>query len=228
MSGGISLTIRSEALAEAEAIMTTFVKKISRPELLFDVGRAAQQIIKGHFEQLANDEAHHKTARGLGAKRTGFYARAANAVQQPQLEGTDEVSVSIDHQGLAQRLFGGDIVPTGKQWLTIPARTESYGRSAGEFSNLRFILFPSTGSAALVADSEHIVEGEGFRDKLPGGTKRAGKKTIKHSEELVYFWLVKQVHQQADPTVLPREEEIIDAMTANVNAQLEKLWQEAG
>jgi hypothetical protein len=222
MSLGVQIDISDRATPQVAAIHD----ELGRAEVRKVMGRAVAQVLKDHFYGLASDAQHHSSADSLGANRTGFYERAAKAVQQPNIEN-DGFTVSINQVGIAQRLFGGTIEPTTTQWLAIPARTESYGRRPREFDNLKFILFPS-GSAALVADSAHSVAGEGFSDKVRGGTgvrgARGAARQIPHSEGLVYFWLVKKVVQQADPTVLPKEEEMTDPALENARAYVERIW----
>ncbi len=184
------------------------------------IGRAVQQLIKAHFIDLANDSAHHRSAESLGAERTGFYEKAATSTQNPVSE-SDGVSISINQEGIAQRLFGGDIEPVTAQFLAIPARTESYGKRPREFDNLRFILFPS-GAGALVARDATVVRG-GKR----GGRNIAGLAGRHKGDALggeVYFWLVKHVTQRPDPTVLPSDEEMLEAAATAAAQYLDAMF----
>lgn len=196
----IALEIHSNEIADILTAVETLQGGITGDEILQVIGRAGFTVIKEHFEQLAGDEAHHQSAASLGAAPTGFYERAADNVQQPEVE-PEGVSVSIDQQGLAQRLFGGDIAAKPGHWLTIPARAESYGKRAKEFDNLKFILFPS-GLAALVDKDEKAHEGT------------------------VYYWLVRSVTQPPDPSVIPSEDEIFEPAVANARRYIERLWDE--
>jgi hypothetical protein len=173
---------------------TAFGVALTGDEIGMIVGQAAQQLIKEHFEKLANDSAHHKTARSLGAQRTGLYEEASRATQQPVLE-RGGVSVSINQVAIAQRYFGGTIVPVNAKFLAIPARTETYGHRPREFKDLHPIFFKS--GAAALADAE-------------GG---------------VYFWLVKSVTQSADPTVLPEDSDLLDHAMLAAAAYVGTLWQ---
>lgn len=199
---GITLTADASELAKLDAMVEKTAGAVTREDVRLQVGRAVAETIRTHFSQLANDQAHHQIARSLGAAPTGFYERAAGAVQSPQLEGTDQISISIDHQGLAQRLFGGTISAKPGSWLTIPARAEYYGERARDQADLQFIVFPS-GLAALIQEDEEKHEG------------------------LVAYWLVKSVHQDKDPTVLPSEDKMLDPALAEVSRQLEAIWSES-
>jgi hypothetical protein len=161
--------------------------------------------------------ANHLFAKGpnkMGFPSTHFYAGAGKATAW-YLNGTG-VTVTIAQQGIGQRYRGGPINPTdGKKYLTIPARSEAYGKRAGEFGNLK-ILFGrqrdgTIGPVALIADKG------GATRKVFGGREGATPERKIHGAEegIVLFWLVKSVNQQADVTVLPSDEAIAEtALTA--------------
>ncbi len=197
----VTLQIKAEALDEALAEVQKLGGAVAGKDVKTIMGRAAANVLRAHFSKLANDQAHHKTASALGATRTGVYEEAARGVQQPVV-ASESVSVGINQVAIAQRYFGGTIEPVNGKFLAIPARTETYGKRPREFDNLRFVLFRGTGSAALVQ----------------GGGK-AG-------DALVYFWLVTQVTQQPDPSVLPTEPELIDPMLSNAQRYIDRIWNE--
>jgi hypothetical protein len=176
------------------------------------MGRAVRSVIVDHFTEIENDSAHHKTARSLGAAPTGVYADAARNTSQPEVS-SEGVTISIHQVAIAQRFFGGTIQPVTAKFLAIPARTEAYGKSPREFDNLRAIIFKS-GAGALVAR-------EGGATVI--GTS-GGRTNISGSEAGVYFWLVKQVTQQPDPTVLPTEDEMLNAAMESAKSYIERIW----
>jgi hypothetical protein len=106
------------------------------------------------------------------------------------------VIVSILQAGIAQRYFGGTIDAKAGGYLTIPALAAAYGRRAREF-DLRFVIFGNTGKAALVDD-----QGD------------------------VYYWLVRQVTQSGDATILPSEDEVIENAKKAAGAYMETVWNE--
>jgi hypothetical protein len=189
------------------------------------IGEVMYETIKGHFEELNADAEHHRTARALGAPPTQFYEKAAVNTQVPQLE-KDGVSVSITAPpGLAQRLYGGEI--KGDPLLTIPARSETYGHRAREFENLKVVMFPS-GAGALVEREATTLRGGLSRKgaRGPGTGLVAGIGEHAKGEEmggLVYYWLVRQVSQAGDPSVLPDDSEILDSAVTAVQDYLDIL-----
>lgn len=185
---GVALTIESDDLDKIVALSRDLQEELTSSDLLLIAGRAIRGVTKEHFEMLSRDSTHHQIAQSLGAAPTGFYEEASRAVQEPVVEGTDIVSISINGpEGLAQRYFGGTIEARPGSYLTIPARAEAYGHRAGEFANLKLIIFGDTGLAALV------------------------EKDAPQDEGSVFYWLVRSVTQASDPTVLPTEEELTDA-----------------
>lgn len=215
-----TIKVQSDALSDLETAVEELGGAVTGNDVMMIMGRAAQQVIKDHFEKLAGDAVHHKTAESLGAERTGLYEEAARGTEAPQLE-SGGVSVSVHQVAIAQRLFGGTVEPVNAKFLTIPARSESYGKRAGEFDNLVPILFPS-GAGALVQREATVLRGGRSR-----GEKRvAGIGEHRKGEEmggLIYFWLVKQVTQSPDPSVLPGDEEILDPVMAAAAAFIDSV-----
>lgn len=202
-----ALKIDLNELRACERDLVELGAELQGDELKRVIGRSIANLLRDHFTDLANDSAHHRTAESLGAAPTGFYSEAVSGVQQPEIE-TDGVSVSINKKGLAQRLFGGTITAPEGKMLTIPARTEAYGKRADEFNNLKVIMFAS-GSGALVQTESTVLRG-GKR----GSAKTIGVAGARKGDSiggLIVFWLVKQVTQQEDPSVLPTQEELGNA-----------------
>lgn len=212
---GIALTIDAKDLDVLGAKAKAIEAKVTSQDLLEIAGRSMQQTLMQHFSELALDQTHHRTALGFGVSPSGFYEDAARQTQAPEIQGSDTVSVSITKEGVAQRRFGGTIL--GKPWLTIPARSEAYGRRAREFTNLRFVLFRED-LAGLVEDNKSAgIKGQGGRTRGLSDDPAAGG--------LLFYWLVRQVTQTPDPSVLPTDEEILDpakeAMRAEIAASIE-------
>jgi len=206
----ITAKIDAHELQDLITAVDTLGGAITGEDVRMIMGRAIVNTLRDHFAELAQDSVHHKSAEALGATPTGFYEEAMRSVQQPELE-SDGVSVSINQVGIAQRLFGGTIKAEPGHFLTIPARTETYGKRAREFDNLRLIIFPS-GSGALVERDASTITRRGKKSGEVGG--------------LVYFWLVRQVTQPPDPTVLPEDSEMLDAVFVNAQRFIESVWDE--
>jgi hypothetical protein len=163
------------------------------------IGQAVAQLVRDHLF------AKGKNKRGYPS--TGFYASAAKSTSW-HLTGNGVV-VSIAKQGIRQRLEGGTIHAKPESYLTIPARSEAYGKRAREFGNLKIQFGKrkdgSIGPVALVADKG------GATKKIFQGREGAGKETQYRTlpEGMVVYWLVKEAKQAADPSVIPTRERIL-------------------
>lgn len=162
----------------------------------------------------------------LGGNRTDFYSRAAKSIEVAK-QGEGSVGFTIYQIGFAQRLLGGTIhagagtsSKTGEptKYLAIPANPEAYGKTPGEFDNLEFF---------------HTAHGGGLRAKRSIATwlrtskegnilNVKGARKASHDEigSLVMFWLVTEVNQDPDPTVLPTEAELTNVATQEMSGYL--------
>lgn len=194
MSLGLQLQLKDDATPAFRRLTAG----IQRPGVREAMGQAIGGKLRTHLRRLDRERRNK-----LGGRRTNFYGRAVKAVQKPVVL-PNGVSVSINHQGLAQRYFGGDIEPVNKDWLTIPARAEAYGMPAGEFSDLKFVKFRSDLAALVQRDQSNLAT----REEDGGG---------------IFYWLVKRVHQEADPSVIPTDQELTAAAVAAGSGQLDTL-----
>ena len=164
------------------------------------IATAVTGLIKGHL--FTRDAQPNKN----GWPSQHFYSGAAKGTSWTIL--ADGISVSINKQGFRQRYQGGVIKPVNVKLLTIPARAETYGHRAGEFDNLK-IQFGrrkdgTIGPVALVAK-----EGGARRAKFGPGREMGDGHAIAGLEEgIVMFWLVPEVTQQGDPSILPTQQQI--------------------
>jgi len=187
----ITLTINDQRLRDLGQLAVW----VGRGEEVTAVGgRAVAGFLRDYLFDLDAERANR-----LGGPRTHFYADAARAVQNPQADG-NSVVISINHLGLAQRLFGGTITAghgissrTGQltSLLAVPARAEAYGKTPGEFDDLEFVP-TRTGGMLVQALQVQIIRG-----------KRKGEWRDETVGALAMYWLVPEVTQAADPTVLP-------------------------
>jgi hypothetical protein len=60
--------------------------------------------------------------------------------------------------------------------------------------------------------------------EAPEGTRRTRVAGSSQQLGLIFFWLVKQVTQQPDPTVLPTEDEMTEAAVKNAEEYIEGVW----
>lgn len=152
---------------------------VKRPEIRKAMGRGVATRLRKHFTELDGSRRNR-----LGGKRTHFYGEVRKSVQNPQLE-SDGVVVAINHVGIAQRYFGGVIEAKPGKRLTIPVHPEAHGRRAREFGDLTPIFF---------------ADGNGFLMRPnPDSPSAIGE---------VYYLLRKTVEQDADPSVLPTDDEL--------------------
>lgn len=97
--------------------------------LLSILGREAGNRLKAHFRQKDRTEPNK-----LGGKRQHFWRQVTDSVQAPRISGKgDQVTVSITHPAIAQKVMGGPIRPKRVKFLTIPVTPDAYGRTARTF-----------------------------------------------------------------------------------------------
>lgn len=194
MAGAFQVQVFDRATPEMLAIARMLEPNNVARVVAEDVAIAIQD----HLRRL-----NAERANSLGGERTNFYAHAAESVTHHAVDGA--AVVSIGWQGIRQRFYGGTITPQDKQWLTIPARSETYGHTAREFSNLRFVLF--SGQTAALVKSSGFEQTESV-DAAGNVSVTPRKKRALKDEGLVMFWLVKSVTQAPDRSVLPSDEEL--------------------
>jgi hypothetical protein len=206
---GVTLNVETPDLASFQEDLAQF-GVIAQQQVLQAAGSGVRISLIEHFTKIEQDDVHHLTATRLGAGRSHFYGGVAKGVQFPVSEGAGEVSVSINNVGIAQRYFGGPITPKDKQWLTIPAVAEAYGRPANSFNNLNFVLFRP--------DLAALIEKTPGQPSLAKRTRKAKNGVIKQIDATnddkkprVIYWLKKEVQQAPDPTVLPTDDEMSEA-----------------
>jgi hypothetical protein len=176
-------------------------KHLSEPGLQHVVGGEVTRLLLDHLTALDADRPN-----ALGGQRTHFYANAGKATSYAVQE--NGVTVSVNQTGIAQRYFGGTIEPVNAKYLTIPARAEAHGRRAGEFNNLE-VLFGRNGPYAL---AERQATSFSIRSRFDkSGNRQSAIKNRKSVGGGIFFWLVKSVTQEPDPTVLPDEPSILNA-----------------
>lgn len=157
----------------------------------------------------------HLLANGTNKQNwptTGFYpAVARDGVTATQT--ANGFDIAIDHPekpgAMRQRFYGG-VINMKDKLLTIPARQEFYGHGAREFSNLRFGMFRTTGTKFLYI--------------APGGTSRVSAKTGRTTTKgtgaraamMIAYWLKESVEQDADPDVIPTEDDYGEVVLASL------------
>ena len=131
MSIMIRVTSSELDLSGAEAALK------NRGGLHARLATAGEDFVKKRGAVTAADE--HKTARALGASPTNHLVAAYKAIES---ESNEEAALLLVPRNTRLRAaFGAYTIEPGpgKTYLTIPVNRESYGRSAGEFSDLFFV-----------------------------------------------------------------------------------------
>jgi hypothetical protein len=150
------------------------------------IGRAVVKLFRNHFLALPPNK--------RGMPTTHFWRRAAKATTYQA--DRDSIHIRINQVGISQRLLGGPVDPVRVDFLTIPAIAETYGHRAGDFSNLkveRGLFKMYTGRIVTLA----LVPKDWKPNPLNPGDSSG-----------VFFWLVRHVTQDPDPTVLPSNRQI--------------------
>lgn len=190
----IAFTIESTALSKLAGQAAEIGKS---QEATLIAGRGVAEKARDHFRELAFNR--HRN------EGPNFYEQARRSVQNPVVAG-NVASVAINQIGIAQRLFGGVIRPVLRKFLTIPAEGNRTGKTAGEFSNLRFGFAENKFgnlAPALIEKSSVLVK---LGRKRKDGSRKETRTEL--PEGKVMFWLARKVFQRADPTVLPTEAEL--------------------
>ena len=150
----------------------------------------------------------------LGGERTGFFSEAAARVNWRETED-GSVFVYSDQVGLALKFFGGVIAAKEVKYLTIPATSESYGRRAKDFADLK-VLFGANGPYGLgrITKGSKATMGEVY-----------GEPTTETHE--VLFFLKQRVEISPDPTMLPSATRLEAKMRIGFNDYMALLWENA-
>jgi len=102
-------------------------------------GREIRNLVGYDIAEVTREHLYEKDKEPnkLGGKKTHFYRSAGDAVSH-EVTNTG-AAISINQQGIRQRLEGGVITPKTARALTIPINARAHGKRAREFENT-FIL----------------------------------------------------------------------------------------
>jgi len=152
--------------------------------MLLAAGREAGNQLVKHFRQKDANEPNR-----LSPRREHFWLQVSRTVSAPRQTGYNAVSVNVSDPRIAQKVFGGRIVAKKAKELTIPESEQAYGRTAATFeqeTGLRLFLVKVGGTKG------NNFENAVLAAKVGGGLE-------------VEYLLTKSVDQAADPTALPAE-----------------------
>jgi hypothetical protein len=132
---------------------------------------------------LAGDS-RHRSADKLGARATGFRARAGKSIEAGS--DTDAAILRIPRRtGLGRAFYDITLRPgSGRTYLTIPGCAETYGKQVGDFP-------PGSFAFSVI----------GGRYPALMWVKKGGS----HSEWSLAYWLKREVVQRKDRTLLPSD-----------------------
>lgn len=208
---GVAITVDTAAPLLKE-IQSAFAPANAANEL----GPRCSKLVRQNFLSLGENK--------KGWPSTQFWARAAEATTWAVEIGDRALNIICNQIGVRQRLEGGDIRPVNAGALTRPADPEAYGKSAREFSNLRFAmqLNPETGRIMPC-----LVEAEASQIKIGKARTHGNYVTVTHvastTGKHVMYWLAGGVHQDPNPGVLPSNEDWNAAFDRGVENLLRRL-----
>ena len=194
MSLFVDVEVEDKATPELKRKM-----EAARPQRLNSfIGPAVSKVVKRNF--LARP--HNKR----GWQPVNFWAGAARSTNwQVVPEG---VVISVNQIGVRQRYEGGPIRPTGgRKAITIPVAEEAYGKTAADFGDqLQLVIIKGRGAWLALKSYEQRPQ-----DKQHGRNQTHGPGLSTVRERLKFlFMLSAGVNQDADRSVLPTDEEILD------------------
>lgn len=198
--------------------------------MLKTVGAKVETLTRDHIRKAV--PSRHKTASRLGATPTNYLAKRADTVESG-VSGTF-VFVSVYGAIFARVDSDKTIRARPKKALTIPATAAAYGRRAKEIGGLRLVVFLDAKKAALAKVKGGPKTGTVFmRKKIFGPAKLSTvrwqrwreKKGLSNEppEIKVFYWLKKEVRLPQDRGLLPKDEELLDAVEHGARDYLDEL-----
>jgi hypothetical protein len=155
-----------------------------------------------------------------GWPSSGLWRNVANATNVRDVTDT-EATIAVSHPAIAQRVYGGVIKPKRGRYLTIPAMAAAYAagspREGGGPANLAFALsrHPQGGWRPSLVVQENVMKEIGKPRK--DGTRR---RKMVHQAGTIWYWLVRQVNQSADPNALPPDSLLQDTKVLSITSYL--------
>jgi hypothetical protein len=155
-------------------------------------GRAAFNLIVAHLRD------RDRTPNRLGGDRTHYYSQAADGTHMES--DAQEATVTVSHVGFRLRLEGGTVLPVNAGALTIPIHPDAHGRRAAEFPGL-FRIRPKSSDSEFLADKPDPSDPDSLR---------------------VLYVLRASVTQAADPSVMPADTDLSEAVRAALQEHVDR------
>ena len=179
-----------EVIARAIGRLTDSAK---RHNLFSAAAAGAQNLIQRHITEKAAPT-HHKTADDLGANRSGFLEKGADAVVPHATSDYAEVIIPI--QGISRAFRDLTVTPKNANALTIPLDALAYNARVSQVRSLGWSIFRPKGKNVLM------------------GTKDGETKSL--------YALVKSAHLRQDRGLLPTDEEIGESASQGIREYLQR------
>ena len=196
-----------EITDKATSVLENFKEELESESVRHAAAGSAKRVFQAHFQAL---EASRPNQHNW--PRQHFYASAARSVKDTVDE--DGITIAIHKNGIAQRYFGGDIKPVNGKALAIPACAEAYGKRARAFNFLE-LVWPKGESVGMLVERQRTT----FKIRKDRRKGKEGQTILKEDKKLggkIFFWLVSSVHQYADPSVLPDNALVLDAVILEI------------
>lgn len=200
------VSIRDSATPAAQRVIDSMGSTL-RTRLHKRIGHGLVNLVRGHF--LGLQATRHKTSEALGATPTNYWGKAAESVSQPEAMSADAEAahLAIAVPGIRRAQEDIDIYPTeGRQYLTIPIASESYGNSI------------------LKGETTPRFEGGFFFTSKRGNLIYAIKEGKGRDATIHPLYVLKpHVHQEQDRTLLPSDDQIEESAQDSLKESLSEL-----
>jgi hypothetical protein len=167
------------------------------------IARAGTNILKRHIESLPKNK--------QGWPTTNFWKDASRNTSGA-VTSTGAI-FTINKLGFRQRLQGGIIKPVNRRRLAFPARAEAYGKTPGEFDNLRI----GKGYDEKGKPGFGLVEAPRTEIKR---TKKGFRATVTRLGLRLFFYFARSVNQKPNPSVLPTDAAFLEALAYELDRAL--------
>jgi hypothetical protein len=145
------------------------------------MAEGALPVVQNHFRSLS------ATNRNPYGARPRFWNRMLSSTKA---DSTESAAILRMPAEVGFRYRGGTLRPVKAKYLTIPARSESYGKSARDFNDLEPVAFdgPRGKMLALVQRNQTVIT------RAKSGKRKGEITKAKEIGGGVYFWLVRSVN----------------------------------
>ena len=184
----MTITVEDHATPGLRAMMA---RLRDRTALHAEMGMAVERQVARHMRDTKVPQGNR-----LGGTSTGFWMKAIASIK-----GTSDrnaARVWIPARGVALQYYGGTVRAKNKPYLTIPISPLSHGKSVKEMGGHLYRFLSKKGNLILATDPNPS-RGGSSKSRKP----RSGPPRYRGGTPL--YVLLKSVHINAHPDVLPQE-----------------------